>query len=78
MYVGAHQILAGTLTVGGFFTYTLLLGFLVAPIMQIVAIGTQLTEAMAGLERTQEILRERPEDRDPRRTVALARNCGRR
>jgi subfamily B ATP-binding cassette protein MsbA len=39
MYVGAHQILAGTLTVGGFFSYTLLLGFLVAPIMQIVAIG---------------------------------------
>jgi ABC-type multidrug transport system fused ATPase/permease subunit len=71
MYVGAHQILAGILTVGGFFSYTLLLGFLVAPIMQIVSIGTQLTEALAGLERTQEIMRERPEDRDPRRTVAL-------
>src|SRR5438445_2207291 len=50
MYVGAHQILAGTLTVGGFFSYTLLLGFLVAPIMQIVNIGTQVTEALAGLE----------------------------
>jgi len=71
MYVGTHQIAAGTLTVGGFFSYTLLLGFLVAPIMQIVAIGTQLTEALAGLERTQEIMRERPEDQDPRRTVAL-------
>ena len=71
MYVGAHQIVSGTLTVGGFFSYTLLLGFLVAPIMQIVAIGTQLTEALAGLERTQEIMRERPEDRDPKRTVAL-------
>jgi len=71
MYIGAHQILAGTLTVGGFFSFTLMLGFLVAPIMQIVAIGTQLTEALAGLERTQEILRERPEDQDPRRTVAL-------
>src|SRR6201987_390906 len=56
MYVGAHQILAGTLTVGGFFTYTLFLGFLVAPIIQMVAIGTQITEAFAGLERTQEIL----------------------
>jgi subfamily B ATP-binding cassette protein MsbA len=43
----------------------------VAPIMQIVQIGTQLTEALAGLERTQEIMRERPEDRDPNRTVAL-------
>jgi ABC-type multidrug transport system fused ATPase/permease subunit len=71
MYVGAHQILSGTLTVGGFFSYTLLLGFLVAPIMQIVSIGTQLTEALAGLERTQEIMRERPEDRDPKRTLAL-------
>jgi ABC-type multidrug transport system fused ATPase/permease subunit len=71
MYVGTHQIAAGTLTVGGFFSYTLLLGFLVAPIMQIVSIGTQLTEALAGLERTQEIMRERPEDQDPRRSVPL-------
>ena len=77
MYVGARQILAGTLTVGGFFTYTLFLGFLVAPIIQIVAIGTQITEALAGLERTQEILRQPPEDRDPRRTVALADIAGR-
>jgi subfamily B ATP-binding cassette protein MsbA len=71
MYVGARQIMAGTLTVGGFFSYTLFLGFLVAPMTQIVGIGTQLTEAIAGLERTQEILGERPEDQDPKRTVAL-------
>jgi ABC-type multidrug transport system fused ATPase/permease subunit len=71
MYVGAHQIASGTLTVGGFVSYTLLLGFLVAPIMQIVAIGTQLTEALAGLERTQEIMRERPEDQDPARSFSL-------
>ena len=71
MYVGTRQIMAGTLTIGGFFTYTLFLGFLVAPIIQIVSIGTQLTEALAGLERTHEILSERPEDRDPNRTVAL-------
>jgi len=71
MYVGAHQIQSGTLTVGGFVSYTLLLGFLVAPIMQIVSIGTQLTEALAGLERTQEIMREQPEDEDPRRFTAL-------
>ena len=71
MYVGARQIMAGTLTVGGFFSYTLFLGFLVAPMTQIVGIGTQLSEALAGLERTQEILGERPEDRDPKRTVAL-------
>lgn len=71
MYIGSHQIMAGTLTIGGFFTFTLFLGFLVAPIMQIVSIGTQLTEALAGLERTHEVLSERAEDKDPRRTVEL-------
>ena len=71
MFVGARQILAGSLTIGGLFTYTLLMGFLIAPIMQIVAIGTQLTEALAGLERTHELLKESAEDRDPRRTVSL-------
>lgn len=71
MFVGARQIMAGRLTIGSFFTYTLFLGFLVAPIMQIVSIGTQLTEAFAGLERTHEILTERPEDRDPNRSVSL-------
>ena len=76
MYVGARQILAGTLTLGGFFTYTMLLGFLVAPLFQVVSIGTQLTEALAGLERTREVLAERPEDQDPRRTVALDRLRG--
>jgi ABC-type multidrug transport system fused ATPase/permease subunit len=77
MYVGAHQIASGTLTVGGFVSYTLLLGFLVAPIMQIVSIGTQLTEALAGLERTQEIMRERPEDQDPKRSMPLRDIVGR-
>src|SRR5581483_1033593 len=67
MYVGARQIVAGTLTIGGFFTYVMFLGFLIAPIIQIVGIGTQLTEALAGLERTHEILSEGQEDRDPKR-----------
>lgn len=71
MFVGAQQILDGKLTLGGFVTFTLFLGFLVAPVFQIVGIGTQLTEAVAGLERTREVLRERPEDNDPRRTVAV-------
>jgi subfamily B ATP-binding cassette protein MsbA len=71
MFVGARQIASGALTIGGFFTYTLFMGFLVAPIMQIVQIGTQLTEALAGLERTHEILSEQREDKDPRRTVDL-------
>ena len=71
MYAGARQIFSGTLTLGGLFTYTVFLGFLVAPLVQVVSIGTQLTEALAGLERTREILRERPEDEDPRRVRAL-------
>jgi len=71
-FVGARQILAGQLTLGGLFTYTILLGFLVGPIFQIVSIGTQLTEAVAGLERTREVLRERPEDEDPHRIRVLA------
>jgi ABC-type multidrug transport system fused ATPase/permease subunit len=71
MYVGARQSLAGTLTPGQFFSFTLTLPFLVAPMMQMVSIGTQLTEALAGLERTQEVFRERPEDVDPKRSVKL-------
>ena len=76
MYVGTREILAGHLTVGGFFTYTMFLGFLVGPMFQIVSIGTQLTEAMAGLERTREVLRERPEDADPARVLSLPRVDG--
>lgn len=71
MYVGARQILAGVMTLGTFMTFTAMLAFMVAPMFQIVGIGTQLTEALAGLERTREVLRERPEDQDPRRTVVL-------
>jgi len=71
MYVGTRQIFAGTLTLGGFVTFTAFLAFLVAPVFGVVGIGTQITEALAGLDRTHEVLKERPEDRDPRRTVAL-------
>ncbi len=71
MYVGASEILAGRMTVGSFFTYTVFLGFLVGPFFQVATIGAQLTEALAGLERTREILKERPEDEDPRRSVSL-------
>jgi ABC-type multidrug transport system fused ATPase/permease subunit len=76
MYVGAREIFAGALTLGGFVTFTAFLAFLVAPIFQVVSIGTQLSEALAGLERTREVLRERPEDADPRRTVAIPALAG--
>jgi ABC-type multidrug transport system fused ATPase/permease subunit len=71
MYVGGRQMEAHTLTPGGYFSYTALLVYLIAPIMGVVNIGTQLTEALAGLERTQEIMHERPEDQDPKRSVDL-------
>jgi ABC-type multidrug transport system fused ATPase/permease subunit len=71
MFIGARQIFAHTLTLGAFVTFTALLAFLIAPMFQIVAIGTQITEALAGLERTRDILDEKQEDQDPRRTAAL-------
>jgi subfamily B ATP-binding cassette protein MsbA len=71
MYLGARQILAGTLTLGGFMAFTAYLAFLVAPMFQVVGIGTQITEALAGLDRTQEVLHEKPEDEDARRTQAI-------
>jgi subfamily B ATP-binding cassette protein MsbA len=71
MFMGTRQILAGKLTLGGFFTYTMFLGYLAAPLFQVVGIGTQITEAIAGLERTREVLDEVPENEDPERTFAL-------
>jgi ABC-type multidrug transport system fused ATPase/permease subunit len=71
MFMGTRQILAGKLTLGGFFTYTMFLGYLAAPLFQVVGIGTQLTEAIAGLERTREVLNEVPENEDPDRTIVL-------
>ena len=71
MYIGGRQILAGTLSLGDFFKYTAFLALLVAPVFQIVAIGTQLSEALAGLERTREVLGEQQEDKDPRRTLTM-------
>ncbi len=71
MFLGARQIIAGTLTLGGFMSFTAFLAFLVAPMFQVVGIGTQLTEALAGLDRTQEVLHEKPEDEEPRRTSTM-------
>jgi len=71
MFLGVRQILAGGLTLGEFVTFTAFLALLVAPVTQVVGVGTQLSEAVAGLERTQEVLRERPEDADPNRRTIL-------
>jgi ABC-type multidrug transport system fused ATPase/permease subunit len=75
--LGGHKILSGSMTLGDWFAFNLFLGFLIAPVFQIVAIGTQITEAITGLERTREILNEKKEDEDPRRTVTMERITGR-
>ncbi|MGB4783088.1 MAG: ABC transporter ATP-binding protein [Candidatus Acidiferrum sp.] len=71
--LGGHKILSGSMTLGQWFAYNAFLAFLIAPVFQIVAIGTQITEAITGLERTREILKENPEDEAPGRTVSLDR-----
>lgn len=71
MFFGARMVLENKMTIGDYVQYILFLAFLIAPVVQVVAIGTQLTEAIAGLDRTSEILAEKDEAQDPRRTVAL-------
>jgi len=71
MFLGARQVSTGEITVGDFVTFTAFIAFLVAPVFQIVGIGTQLTEAFAGLDRTREVLSEKREDDDPMRTMDL-------
>jgi subfamily B ATP-binding cassette protein MsbA len=71
MYMGARLNGLGKLTAGSYFSYVMFLAFMTAPIVQLVAIGTQLTEALAGLDRTREIMGEREEDADPARSIEL-------
>ncbi len=71
MGYGGRQIMLGQLTLGDLFSFTLFLGFLIAPIVQMANIGTQMTEAFAGLDRTSELLSWPREDDDPRRTVVM-------
>ncbi len=71
MFLGARQVAAHRMDIGDFVMYTSLLAFMIAPVVQIVNIGTQISEALAGLERTRQILRERPEDEDPLRSTVL-------
>ncbi len=71
MGLGSSMILEGEMTVGDFVSFTLFLGFLIAPIVQMGNIGSQITEAFAGLDRSEEILTTAREDDDPDRTVVL-------
>lgn len=56
--------MTGELTVGDFLSFTLLLGFMIAPIVQMSNIGSQLTEALAGLDRTEELMNMNAEEDD--------------
>ena len=71
MYLGGLLVVTHKLTVGDYVAYTMVLAYLIAPVVQIVAVGTQLTEAVAGLDRTSEILSEKDEENDPQRTAPL-------
>ncbi len=71
MGVGGTLIINGEMTVGDFVAFTLYLAFLISPIVQMSNIGTQMTEAFAGLDRMEEILGMEQEEDDPRRTVEL-------
>ncbi len=71
MYVGAREYLGHQITIGQYGQYALLLAYLIAPAFQVVSVGTQLTEAIAGLDRTRELLAEAEEDSDPRRTAII-------
>ena len=71
MGLGGSMIMQGKMTIGDFFAFTLYLGFLIAPIVQMGNIGSQMTEAFAGLDRMEEILRMKKENDDPARTQHL-------
>jgi ABC-type multidrug transport system fused ATPase/permease subunit len=77
MWLGGHAVLAHSWTVGDYFSYNMFLAFMIAPVFQIVNIGTQLTEAFAGLDRTTELLSEMQENADPKRVRSMPPITGR-
>ena len=56
--IGAREVLAGRMTLGDVFLYVIFTGKLVAPLVQISSIVTQLSEAFAGLDRIRDVLSE--------------------
>ena len=69
--IGGYYIIQGTMTTGELFAFIGLLALLIAPIVQMSNIGSQITEAFAGLDRTEEIMLMKAEDDDENRTVKL-------
>ncbi len=76
MGMGSYMIMQGELTFGDFLSFTLYLGFMIAPIVQMSNIGSQLTEAFAGLDRTEEIMNMPLEDDGSTRTVYVGKING--
>jgi ABC-type multidrug transport system fused ATPase/permease subunit len=76
MGIGGFLMMRGEMTAGQFLQFTVLLGFLVAPIVQMSNIGSQMTEAFAGLDRTAEIMNSLPENDDAVRTTKLEKING--
>ena len=71
MGIGGYKIMIDELTVGEFLTFTFLLGLMIAPIVQMSNIGSQLTEALAGLDRTEELMNKTIEAEENDRTIEL-------
>lgn len=71
MGYGGYKMINGELTTGEYFEFTFLLALMVAPIVQMSNIGSQLTEALAGLDRTEELMNETSEANEKERTIQL-------
>lgn len=71
MGMGGYYMMLGEMTTGDFLFFTLILGFMIAPIVQMSNIGSQLTEALAGLDRTEELMNMTAEEDNKLRTVEL-------
>lgn len=69
--VGGRAILAGTMTLGDLVLYMLFVGMMVSPLVQMANIGTQISEAFAGLDRIREVMQVLEEDEDGRDRIAL-------
>jgi len=72
MGIGGYYMMDGNgMTAGQFIQFTVLLGFMLAPLVQMGNIGSQLTDALAGLDRTQELMEMEEEDNPMVRTINL-------
>jgi subfamily B ATP-binding cassette protein MsbA len=74
--LGGRSILAGEMTVGEFFQYIIFTGLMAAPVVQIASIGTQISEAFAGLDRIRDLLQTPTEDQVDATLAPLGRVHG--